>query len=202
MRTLKTKPNILFLVAALAVAVSGCGKSKNDAPVPPGVGGVNGQYNIPGGTAGGALGSACTSIQGPLAFQGSIYIDSANIYAGQGAPAMGGGYGGYPTNPYGQGQISMSGSGSDGYIVINAQMVSTNMANASGQLQLSQIVIQDILYKSQYTGVPYGQIPCAQIIGINVGHYNTTIYGGGYPGTGGGAVLIMVNGTMPYYVHF
>jgi len=46
----------------------------------------------------------------------------------------------------------------------------------------------------QYAGMPYGQIPCASIVSINVGHYNTTLYGG--------VVRIMINGTVPYNVYF
>jgi hypothetical protein len=194
MKSLKSKPSIFILFTVIALAMSGCGKGGNDAVPPPGVPGAigpYGQYN----TAGGALGSACTPIQGPIPFQGSLYIDSANVVSGQAPVAAPGGYG---TNPYGQGQITMSGSGSDGWMTIQAQMITATGANAAGQLQLSQLVIQQIMYQMSY-GNPYGygqpqQVPCAQIVAINLGHYNTTLYGG--------RVQIMINGSIPYIVYF
>jgi hypothetical protein len=186
----KSKPMFLVLLAVFAFALTGCGKSNNNAAgVPPVVAGQYGGYP----TAGGALGSACTSIQGPIPFQGSMYIDSANVLAGQGAPVANTGYPN-PQNPYGQGQITMSGSGSDGWMTIQAQMISATSANGAGQLQLSQLVVQQIMYQMQFSGMPYNQVPCAQIVSINIGHYNTTLYGG--------VVRIMINGTIPYNVMF
>jgi len=191
MRTLKTKPNILFLFVAIAALASGCGKSKNDAPPPPGAGGIYNQGNYPGGpVGGGSLGSACTSIQGPIPFQGALYIDSANVIGGAGAPVAGTG----PTNPYGQGQLTMTGAGSDGWISIQAQMISATTANSAGQLQLSALVQQQIMYQMQYSGMAYGQMPCASIVAINLGHYNTTLYGG--------KIQIMLNNQIPYIVYF
>lgn len=189
----QSKPMFLILFSILAVAISGCGKNNNSNTLPPG-GMINGQVNGyptgPGGP-GGTLGSACTSLQGPIPFQGSMYIDSANVIAGQGAMAP---QGGYNTNPYGAGQITMSGSGSDGWMTIQAQMISATSANGAGQLQLSQLVIQQIAYQMQFSGMPYGQVPCASVVSINVGHYNTTLYGG--------FVQILINNSVPYKVYF
>lgn len=203
MRALNTKPMII-LAALIAIAMTGCGKKNNEAaPGTPGYGGYpNGQYpqgNYPGGGAGGTLGSACTQITGPIQFSGGIYIDSANIYAGQQATAPS--YGGYPQAGYGASQqISMYGSGSDGWMSIQATMTGQTSANAYGQLQLSPMVVQQIQYQMASSGLPYGQVPCASIVGINIGHYNTTLYGGGFGG--GRAVLLSINGSIPYYVHF
>lgn len=197
MRALNTKPMIV-LVTLIALALSGCGKKNSDAPAPGTPGYPNGQYpqgNYPNGT-GGVLGSACTSINAPIQFSGGIYIDSANIYAGQGANAPTGG--GYPQGGYGTGQqMSMFGQGSDGWMTIQATMTGVNSANAYGQLQLSQLVVQQISYG---LGLPYGQVPCASVVAINIGHYNTTLYGGGFGG--GRAVLLSINGTTQYYVYF
>ena len=184
-----SKPMSLILFAVLALGISGCGKSNNNSNVPPGgvpVGpGGFPQQNIPGA---GNFGSACSSLQGPIPFQGVMYIDSANVLAGIGAPAPTGGYGG---QQYG-GSLQMASQNSPyGLLVIQAQMMSMNGANAAGTLQLSQAAIQQAAMQS---GLPYGQVPCGQVVSINVGHYNTLLYGG--------VVQIMINGTVPYYVYF
>jgi len=193
MRTLKTKPFIV-LATFIAIAMSGCGKNKgtetNTTPGYPGY--PSGQYpqgNYPG--AGGNLGSANAPINGPITFQGGIYIDSANIYAGQGATA--------PTTGYNQGgytqgqQMLMTGSGSDGWLSIQATFTSMNSANAGGQLQLSPLVQQHIQYQMQMSGMPY-QVPVARIISINMGHYNTTLYGG--------TITLLINDNIQYRVYF
>lgn len=198
MRTLNTKPMIV-LAALIAIAMTGCGKNKGNetAPGTPGYQYPQGSY--PGGGTAGNLGSACTSISAPIQFSGGIYIDSANIYAGQGATAPS--YGGYQQTAYGTGQqISMYGSGTDGWMSIQATMTGQTSANAYGQLQLSPMVIQQIQYQMASSGMPYGQLPCASVVSINIGHYNTTLYGGGFGG--GRAVLLSINGNLPYYVHF
>ncbi len=203
MSTFKSKPSLIVFAAFIALAMSGCGKSNNNAPapVPPGAypGGQYPQGNIPGGYpgAGGALQSGCASIQGPISFQGAFYIDSANVLAGAGAalpPTTG------YNNPQGYGQISMQGSGSDGWMTINATMTGATSANAVGQVQLSPMVVQQIMMQSQMMGLPYGQAPCAMVVGINIGHYNTKLYGGGYGG--GRAVRLMINNTIEYFLYF
>lgn len=204
MSTFKSKPNMIVFAAFLAFAMSGCGKSNNNAAAPLPPGGYPGGYpqnNIPGGYpgAGAPLQSGCTNIQGPISFQGSMVIDSANVYAGVGvtAPAPTGyGY----QQPQGYGQISMQGSGSDGWMTIQATMTGATTANAVGQIQLSQMVVQQIMMQSQMMGLPYGQAPCAMVVGINIGHYNTTLYGGGFGG--GRAVRLMLNNTIEYFLYF
>ena len=185
-----SKPMSLLLFTVLALAISGCGKSNNNSNnVPPGgvVPGPYGQQNIPG-VGGGNFGSSCTSLQGPIPFQGVMYIDSANVLAGIGAPAPTGGYGG---GQYG-GTLQMASQNSPyGMLVIQAQMISLNGANGAGTLQLSQAAIQQAAMQS---GLPYGQVPCGQVVAINVGHYNTVLYGG--------SVQIMINGTIPYTLYF
>lgn len=210
----KSKPVLVALFSLIALALTGCGKSNGNVN--------NGGQNIPYGQAGygqpgqpgvgGALSSQCVPLNGPIPFQGSMIIDSANVYAGQGV----GGNGGFQQNPYqqasyGQGAISMQGSGSDGWVSIQAQMVGGNLANAGGQIQLSPLFVQSIMYRLQsggygqpgygqngynqggYGQAGYGQLPCAQVIGINLGHYNTKLYGG--------QVILSINGQ-PVAVHF
>lgn len=200
----KSKPVLVALFSLIALALTGCGKSNNNN------GGVNnpGVYNPYGqggvGGVGGALGGQCAPISGPIPFQGSMIIDSASVYAGQG---VGGGaiqqnpY--QQQTPYGQGTITMNGTGPYGAVAIQAQMIGGNQANASGQLQLSPTFYASIMQKLSYGqggygqggyGQPgYAQIPCAQVVSINIGHYNTHLYGG--------YILLSINGQS-FPMHF
>lgn len=185
-----SKPMFLILFTALAFAMSGCGKSNGSAAAPSPYVGPQGNYPSGGGT----LGSACTPVNSPISFQGSMYIDSANVIAGANMPVQGGGYG----TTYG-GAIQMASqnyypSNAYGYITIQAQMISATSANAGGMLQLSQAAIQQIMMQMGYGGVSYNQIPCASIISINLGHYNTTLYGG--------QVTLLINNQIQYPVYF
>jgi hypothetical protein len=189
----QSKPMFLILFAVIAVAMSGCGKSSSPAPANPNLvnpqinGGYGGGY---GGGAGGNFGSGCTPIQSPIQFSGVMYIDSANVLAGLGAPQ--------PTQTNGQnfGAIQMASdstmpAATYGIISIQAQMFSVNGANGVGTIQLSQAAIQQAALQS---GVPYGQFPCAAVASIQLTHYNTRLYGG--------VVRLMINGNVPYEVYF
>jgi hypothetical protein len=189
MKSLNTKPITLILFTLVAFGLSGCGKSNSASPVPPGV--VNGQYNgYPNGGGAGQFGSACTPIQSPIQFSGVMYIDSANVMAGVGAPPPSTGNG----QNYGALQMSSSTqlpAATYGVIAIQAQMMSPNGATGGGTLTLSPAAIQQAALQS---GMPYGQFPCATVVGIQLTHYNTLLYGG--------TVQLMINGNVPYSIYF
>lgn len=187
------------LAAVLALAgvatLTGCGSSQNDeVPIAAAPAGV-----MPGGVVGAG---ACVPISGQIPFSASnAIVDSANIYAGQipggtgavGTVMIGGAVAGGPygdTTPDGS-TISMNimlmqsapspYGGSTGY--------GPQQANLTGFIQLSQAAQTELMYQSGGMGYsnpgyfPQNPMqptmqPCVSGIAINVGHYNTRLYGG------------------------
>ncbi len=214
-----TKPRIIVtgLLAAFALALTGCGKKNNQAGAPlPGQPGFPGQFpqgNIP---PGGGLGSQCAPVTGPIPFSGTFYVNSASIVSGQGGviqqPQQ------FPNqyNPYGgqQGMLQLSGSGSDAWMTMQIQMAGMNQGTGGGQMQLSSSYVQTLMYKIQSGQIPIPGISgqqynpynpyqqpqfnmgaiCASIVSINIGHYATSLYGG--------QVNIMLNNSVPLVVYF
>lgn len=182
MRTLKSKPFSLFVFAALALAMSGCGKSNNNAaPVVPGM--VNGQYNYGNGQYGGLSG-----VGG--AFSGQLRVDSSNVMT---------------SDPFGQyncsligtvESLNMIGQSAYGQIVITGQRQNC-YAQANAQVQLSAAVAQQIAYSMGMTGT----IGSVQIYSINLGRRADNSMGGNYA-LYGGTVQVVINGSIPYTLYF
>ncbi len=212
-----TKPVVLMVALVAAFAMSGCGKKNNNpggVPLP----GQPGYPQYPQGNFPGGVGGQCAPISGPIPFSGAFYVNSASIVSSQtGAVPIQP----MPTNqynPYGQqGMLQLSGSGSDAWMTLQVQMMSTNQGSGGGQMQLSSLFVQSLMYKIQTGQIPMAGMPgmtgmpgmnpynpyqpqmnpaaiCASIVKIDLGHYATTLYGG--------QVQIMLNNSVPLIVKF
>lgn len=172
MRTLKAKPFSLFVFATLALVMSGCGKSNNNAaPVVPGI--VNGQYNqIPGGYNG-----QLSGVGG--AYSGTLYVDSANVMTFQGPSSY------CP----GTEMLNLIGQSAYGQVIITGQRQNC-AAPANVQVQLSAAAAQQVALAMGMSGT----IGSVTVYSVNLGRYGSTLYGG--------SVRVLVNGSFPYDLYF
>jgi hypothetical protein len=201
MRVLKSKPMILLLLSFVALAMVGCGKSKGPGttagqpgyypqqPGMPGMPGYPGTGQIPAG--------GCAPIQPgmpiPIALNGAMF-DSANLIAGPGQALIGGGGGAV-------GNYILAGQSPDAQMQIGLQLQNLLAAGpmpvmGQGVIMITPTRFQVMLQRfgmggGMYPGYPtypgypqpgYPQMPtqqlCASGIAINIGHYNTRLYGG------------------------
>lgn len=182
----KSKPNVLVLFSLIAIAMSGCGKSNSaaTAPIVPNGQYNNGQYNPGGGQLSGVTAT----------FAGTVYMDSANVQTSQGPSYQCPGTENFTAQP-------LNGQSQDGVILIYGQRNNCS-ANVQIQIQLSQIVVQDIMYKMQMYGMQ-PNIASVTVHQLSIGRYGTSLYGGGLPtNIGPAAALLVINGSVPYYVYF
>lgn len=227
-----SKPNILISALFAAIALAGCGKGSGSGSSSSyyqypggGIGGggcvpissqipfavqgayfdwaniVAGQVPMSGANAGqvitgaGGMGGYGQQFMGQGS-DGAIQMNLtpgayANMpYAGYPNQSMFGPQNGYPYSgsyaPYGYGGVSQG----------------NNLVSGTGVLQLSSLVIQDILYKVQTGQIQIGlanngypiqpQQICVSAIAMNVGHYYNLVYGG--------QVYLYLNGTAHGYV--
>ena len=190
----QSKPMFLILFSVLAVAMSGCGRSNNQAgaplPVQPGLPGQFPQTNFPGGM---------TPLSGITA-QGSMVarVDSASVTSNGG-----GGWG--CSIPQGE-QFQLIGQSQDGVISITGQSMNCN-GQIIVQVQLSQLVLQDIQQRLMFSGgggwgyhgqpIQIGSVTVAQ---VSIGRAGSRLYNGALQG--GASILVLVNGTLPYHMFF
>lgn len=237
----QTKPIFVTLMAAMiGLTMSGCGKSNsNDSnSIYSQNGGFPGVYP----PTGGQVSGQCAPITGPIPFTvQNAYLDFANLIGGQipfsqavGTMYIGGGGGGQFNGSGSDGTISMNlvnaGYAQQGYqpysgypqqsqYGYSGQMAygGSSYVSGGGQIQLSQLVIQDIVYKvqtgqiqigmnmqqypqqypQQYGYPQYGQQInpqqiCVSAIAMNIGRYNNTLYGG--------SVYLYLNGSSRGYI--
>lgn len=191
-----TKPSIRFMVsvfiASFALVMTGCGRRNNGqagAPVPIIPGTQFPQGNFPGGNV---------PLSGMTA-QGSMgaRVDSAAV------TSTGSGWG--CAIPQGE-QFQLFGQSQDGVISITGQAMNCS-AQIIVQVQVSQLVMQDIQYRLMSSGggfgFPFGQqvqIQSISVAQVSIGRAGNRLYNGALQG--GASILLLVNGTMPYYMFF
>jgi hypothetical protein len=171
-----------LLVGVLALALSGCGGSKNNGAAGPG--GL-------GGGIGGQPSGQCFPITGVVGFVGNqIQLDNYNLRGGT-IPYVGT-IGQMGTAGASSGQFSSSGA--FGTISLQAQQTAYGVGNIAGGVQASAQVIQYLQTVCQYGGQPFCPQPVQQVcvsnVAIDMGMYNGRLYGNFY---------LYLNGTQHGY---
>jgi hypothetical protein len=170
-----------LLVGVLALALSGCGGSKNNGN-PGGLGGGLGTQPIQG----------CIPITSVVGFVGNqIQLDTYNLRGGT-IPYVGTvGQMGLSAGAAG-GQLQSSGP--FGNISLQAQQTQYGVGNIAGGVQASAQVIQYLQNVCQYGGQPFCPQPTQQVcvsnVAIDMGMYNGRLYGNFY---------LYLNGTQHGY---
>jgi hypothetical protein len=172
-----------LLIGVLALALSGCGGSKNNGAAGPG--GL-------GGGIGGQPSNECIPINGPIGFVGNqVQFDSHNLRGGP-IPFVGN-IGQMGTSRNAQPGPYQSSSGF-GTISLQAQSTQYGMGNIAGVVQPSAQVINVLQTLCQYGGQTFCPQPTSQVcvsnVAIDMG-YNGRLFGNLY---------LYLNGTQHGYV--
>jgi hypothetical protein len=202
MRNLKSKPFLVLAFSVIAIVMSGCGKSKNDA-ANNGGGTYYPQNCQPGVPCQPGGGGAVAPLGAPMQFSGTMYIDSANIYFGTQLPTSQ-----MQTNMM-PAQATYQGQSPYGTMVIQTmQQVGPNLYNVTGAVTLSQAYVQQIMSSTGGYGCMTGTYGCmqpqvaltARVVAINVGHYNLSLYGGGFGGSNAARILLSTGQEIPFFL--